>query len=235
MHSLVASALSSFGGGYIAFMLIGRPAAPLNNDIIIFSTILAWFLIFNLKLSWFFTHTYVRTIWSFALGLFRTHAAVNIVTMSNTILAPTAYYPIPLFGPIIAGTVLGEYGYVYGVCILCACVCYSRMHMCMVCVSYTYGMCMSVYGISFICAWYVWYWYDDSLYYVTPAHTRLQAPWACSCPSPKGSPPYKSALPGRCKRHTIHPTSTIPWCRMGGRDLRAKGDGSVGLRALPAL
>ena len=36
--------------------------------------------------------------------MFRTHAIIGIVTVANSILAAGIYYPIPLIGPIIAGT-----------------------------------------------------------------------------------------------------------------------------------
>lgn len=49
-------------------------------------------------------------IWSFFLGIFRTGAVISIVILAHNTLTPSKYYPIPLFGPILAGTLLGSMG-----------------------------------------------------------------------------------------------------------------------------
>lgn len=110
LHELVLVIICTFGGGFMAPILLGRPAMVLNNDLIVFFCTVAWYLIFYLKGNVWLNYPPVKAIWLTFVGLFRTLVVPNIVTIAHTVLQPSAYYPIPLFGPIIAGAVLGSAG-----------------------------------------------------------------------------------------------------------------------------
>jgi hypothetical protein len=104
------SYLSAFGGGTVAPVLIGRPSFVLNNDFPIFACICVWYVVNNLNGTVLFNHPAVKMFWLLMLAIFRANAATNMVTIASGIFTPTKYYPIPILGPIVAGTVLGCLG-----------------------------------------------------------------------------------------------------------------------------
>lgn len=104
------SYLSAFGGGTVAPVLIGRPSFVLNNDFAIFACICVWYVVNHLNGTVLFNHPAVKMFWLLMLAIFRTNAATNMVTVASGIFAPTKYYPIPILGPIVAGTLLGCLG-----------------------------------------------------------------------------------------------------------------------------
>lgn len=108
LHSLLLVISAGFGGGFIAPILMGRPSLPLSNDIILPITAVAWYTTHYIPgATRLLTSKYVKTIWVIFLALFRTHAVCNIVTVATSTLSATPYYPIPLFGPIVVGLLLG--------------------------------------------------------------------------------------------------------------------------------
>jgi hypothetical protein len=109
-HSLVFSVITTFGGGFIAPMLMGKPAQALNNDVIIFCCIASWFVVHYCRGHEWLQYLPIKMFWMCFLGIFRSNAVTNIVATANSIFAKSAYYPIPIFGPIITGTVLGGMG-----------------------------------------------------------------------------------------------------------------------------
>jgi hypothetical protein len=110
LHELVLVVICTFGGGLIAPLLLGKPSMVLNNDLIPFFCVIWWYCVFYLRGNIWLNYPPVKTIWLFFVGLFRTTAVTNIVTTANATLTASAYYPIPVFGPIIAGTALGSVG-----------------------------------------------------------------------------------------------------------------------------
>ena len=52
----------------------------------------------------------VRVLWTFFGTVFRVHSACNTSAAAASTLTPGAYYPIPLIGPVIAGTLVGSLG-----------------------------------------------------------------------------------------------------------------------------
>ncbi len=110
LHSLVLVVLVSYGGGAIAPILIGKPSVILANDVIIPSCIICWYSVHYLGLYPILSWMPIKIIWTIILGLFRTNTVCNIVKTASTTLIPGPYYPIPLVGPILAGTLLGSLG-----------------------------------------------------------------------------------------------------------------------------
>jgi len=107
LYSFVLVLTTGFGGGFIAPVLLGRPAYPLSNELPITLCVVAWFFIVNLGLEGFFLWLPTKLVWSVILGLFRTHAVCNIVRVANEVLG-SSVGGVPIVGPIVAGTILGN-------------------------------------------------------------------------------------------------------------------------------
>jgi uncharacterized membrane protein YeiH len=128
LHSLVLVICTAFGGGIITPILLGRPAGPLANEAIIPMAVLTWYIVHYLGSGFFYRFlnlTPVKLIWNWLMAVFRANSAVGMVTLACTVFKPSVYYPTPLFGPLIAGTIVscggaflpfdkgGSYAYVF--------------------------------------------------------------------------------------------------------------------------
>ena len=87
-HSLVLVVLSCFGGGTVGPILLGRPSAPIANDLSIPMCILLWYMVFYLGLFQVLQWAPLRFVWTALLGLFRTHGAVGAVNLALSVLQP---------------------------------------------------------------------------------------------------------------------------------------------------
>ncbi|KAJ1398001.1 hypothetical protein B484DRAFT_458599, partial [Ochromonadaceae sp. CCMP2298] len=104
LHTLVLVLFTGFGGGIITPVLLGRPSAPLANDTAIPVCLLLWYAVHYLGCYPIFQMTPVKLAWNWLMGVFRTFTAVKMVSLACTVLTPGPFYPTPLFGPILAGT-----------------------------------------------------------------------------------------------------------------------------------
>lgn len=111
LHSLVVTILTSFGGGTVAPMLIGRPPFILSNDLILPITLVTWYIVHYIwGVHDLLTTTPARAIWSSLAALFRVHSGCNMTALAATILTAGPYYPCPAVGPVVVGTVVGSLG-----------------------------------------------------------------------------------------------------------------------------
>jgi len=108
LHSLILTVMGSFGGGLIAPLFLGKPAAVFTNDLVVFACIVCWYFVHYLGGSRLLNWKPIRMIWSIFVGLFRTSSVIGLVAMANSTLSASKYYPIPLFGPILSGTLVGS-------------------------------------------------------------------------------------------------------------------------------
>ena len=108
LHSLLLSILTGFGSGTLAPILIGKPPAPVSNDVIIPISIIVWYLVFYLGFDRILNLVPVRVGWNFALGISRTQSVCNGVRLAMDTLSSGPFYHIPLLGPIIIGTIAGK-------------------------------------------------------------------------------------------------------------------------------
>lgn len=112
-HSFVISVIAGYGGGLLGFIWMGKPSSMLSNDLNIGSCILAWLIVnilpFDIGYQLCKTLPIVLITTSFA-QLFRSTAIVRFVKVcfQEFQQAPSAYYPIPVFGPILYATLLGN-------------------------------------------------------------------------------------------------------------------------------
>ena len=114
-HAFVLSAVTGFAGGLFNFMWLGKPTSMISNDVVFASCVIA-FVVVNLvpfdlgyKLANFLPVKIVITM--FAM-LFRSLGMVGFTTAAFYTFqeSPSKYYPIPVFGPIWYGIMLGNMG-----------------------------------------------------------------------------------------------------------------------------
>jgi len=114
-HAFVLSVMAGFAGGWLGFLWMGKPSSMLFNDINMASCILAfWFVNYSpMDVGYRLCNTLPVTIviTSFA-QLFRSVAIMRFAGVCYDAFkeAPSAYYPIPVFGPILYATLLGNMG-----------------------------------------------------------------------------------------------------------------------------
>jgi TRIC channel len=109
-HAFVQSVLISFSGGLFGFLWMGKPSAMLSNDLNMAACILAFILVnytpydIGFRILNIFPFAVVTV--SFA-QLFRTTGLIRFVKACFDEFKgnPSKYYPIPVFGPILYGTV----------------------------------------------------------------------------------------------------------------------------------
>ena len=114
-HAFCVSVISGYGGSLVAPLWMGRPTSIFSNDLSLAACIIAFFLAnylpFDLgyKLGNTIPISLVTAIFS---TLFRTMGVVKFVAIANEAFkdAPSAYYPTPIFGPIVFATLLGNMG-----------------------------------------------------------------------------------------------------------------------------
>eukprot|EP01036_Dinobryon_divergens_P025048 gene25048-33560_t len=112
LQSLVSVVIGGFGGGIVGPLLIGRPSIITANDNIVSMAIVWWYLIVNVPGVHYILHNYslVKAVWTVGLGIFRTNAVIGVVAAAHQVLSAGPYYPVPLVGPIVVGTVQGSLG-----------------------------------------------------------------------------------------------------------------------------
>lgn len=114
-HAFCLSVAAGFAGGWLGFVWMGRPSAMLYNDFNFASCLLAFWLVnytpFDLgfKLCSWLPVELVTTSWA---QLFRSLGICKFADVCFEAFKeqPSPYYPIPIFGPILYATMLGNMG-----------------------------------------------------------------------------------------------------------------------------
>jgi len=114
-HSFCLSVVVGYGGGLLTPLWLGRPSAMISNDLCFGSCILAYIIVnclpwdIGYKLCRTFPVVLITTLFA---ELFRVCGIVNFCNAAFDALKdkPSAYYPIPIFGPIFYASVLGNMG-----------------------------------------------------------------------------------------------------------------------------
>ena len=114
-HAFALSTIFGFGGGWFGFLWMGKPTSMITNDINLASCVIAFILAnytpfdAGYKLSNSLPGTILITS---SAQLFRAMGLVKFITTAYQALkeTPSAYYPIPVIGPIVYGTLLGNMG-----------------------------------------------------------------------------------------------------------------------------
>lgn len=114
-HAFMLSVIGGYAGGCFGFIWMGKATSMLSNDLNIAACIAAFVLVnyipFNLgyKILGSVPGTLVTV--SFA-QLFRSLGVMKFTSVCFEAFkdSPSAYYPIPVFGPIVYATLLGNMG-----------------------------------------------------------------------------------------------------------------------------
>lgn len=114
-HAFVYSVLAGFAGGWLGFVFMGKPSSMLASDVNFGSCIIAYILVnwtpydIGYKLCQTLPVTMLYT--SFA-QLFRSNGIMGFVNACYAAFkdSPSPYYPMPVFGPILYATLLGNMG-----------------------------------------------------------------------------------------------------------------------------
>ena len=109
-YAFVQSILVGYSGGLFGFLWLGKPSAMLSNDLNMAACILAFLLVnytpFDVGFRILDSLPFSIVSVSFA-QLFRATGLIRFVRASFDEFKgnPSKYYPIPVFGPILYGTV----------------------------------------------------------------------------------------------------------------------------------
>jgi hypothetical protein len=114
-HAFCLSVIGGYAGGLFGFIWMGKPTAMLANDLNVASCIVAFVLVnyFPLDLGFTFLKTLPATMVTVSFAqLFRSLGLIKFTTVCFEAFkdTPSAYYPIPVFGPILYATLLGNMG-----------------------------------------------------------------------------------------------------------------------------
>ena len=113
-HAFALTSIVAFGGGWFAFIWMGKPTSMIaNGDVNIVLCLLA-FLIVNYspgdigyKLASFLP---IKILITACAQLFRSLGTVGFVSAAAAEVAPSVFYPTAVLGPILYGTLLGNMG-----------------------------------------------------------------------------------------------------------------------------
>lgn len=114
-HAFLLSALAAFAGGTFNFIWMGQPSGILSNDVFMACAIISFVIVnytpFDIGFTLLKTLPFSLLTVSFA-QLFRSLGTIKFLTACflNFKDSPSKYYPIPVFGPIIYGILLGNMG-----------------------------------------------------------------------------------------------------------------------------
>ena len=120
-HALTLSVLAGFAGGWLGFVWMGKPSSMLSNDLNMAGCLVAFVLVNYVPwdLGYMVLDTLpLRVVTVSFAQLFRATGLIRFVNVCFDAFkeAPSAYYPIPVFGPILYGTVRWYFHTVYSVC-----------------------------------------------------------------------------------------------------------------------
>jgi hypothetical protein len=112
-HAFMLSILCGYGGACFTPLWMGQNTSMLSNDLNLAACIIAFFVVnympfdIGFKLGRTLPVTIVTTTFA---QLFRSLGVVKFTTIAFNAFkdSPSAYYPIPVFGPIAYGTLLGN-------------------------------------------------------------------------------------------------------------------------------
>jgi len=114
-HAFVLTVVTGFAGGLFNFMWMGKPTAMISNDVVFASCMIAFAVVnwlpFDLGYK-FCSFLPVKIVITMFAQLFRSLGMAGFITgaFNHFEESPSAYYPIPVFGPIWYGVMLGNMG-----------------------------------------------------------------------------------------------------------------------------
>jgi hypothetical protein len=99
-------------------MFLGRPPAIFTDDLIVPFVCLAWYLVHHTLLMRVVTYPACIYLIVVLFEIFRANAVMRAVSLAAAEIPAGTYYPVPLFGPVLIGTLSGTGGEGRGLCVL---------------------------------------------------------------------------------------------------------------------
>ena len=112
-HAFIKSTLTAYAGATFTNVFMARPTAMLSNDIFFGSCILGFAMVNYVPYGYSLCNTFpILAIINILSQVFRISGIINYSDVAYHAFkdAPSAYYPMPIFGPIIFPTLLGNMG-----------------------------------------------------------------------------------------------------------------------------
>lgn len=110
LHHLVLVFLTGFAGGTFIPIFFGRTPVLFVNDVLVPLVCVSWYLVHFTRAGSILQSSPLKYV---LVGLFEMYRAASIlktVAQVATDIPPGPYYPIPLVGPILVGTLSGSMG-----------------------------------------------------------------------------------------------------------------------------
>ena len=113
-HAFALTTVTAFGGGWFGFIWMGRPTSLITNgDITLTLTAIAFVLLTYtpLDIGYMFGKMLpVKILANSWAQLFRGLGMIGFINACAKEVSPSKYYPTPILGPVVYGTLLGNMG-----------------------------------------------------------------------------------------------------------------------------
>jgi hypothetical protein len=114
-HAFLHGVVLAYAGGLLTPLWMGRPTPMLSNDLCFGSCLIAYVLVNNIPfdLGYKFLNTFpLRVLTVMGAQMFRNRGIIAFVNIAYQTFkdSPSAYYPTPIFGPILNACILGNMG-----------------------------------------------------------------------------------------------------------------------------
>ena len=113
-HAFALTTILAFGGGWLGFMLMGKPTSMVTGgDVNVTACVIAFVTVnytpfdIGYKILNLLPCKVLITVFA---QLFRSTGMIKFINTAYSEISPTPYYPIPVLGPIVYGTMLGNMG-----------------------------------------------------------------------------------------------------------------------------
>lgn len=113
-HAFALTTIVAFGGGWFAFLWMGKPTSLITNGDVTLTLTAASFVIatytpydIGLKVGTSLPIKIVMNSWA---QLFRSLGMIFFINTCAAEVGPSKYYPTPILGPVVYGTLLGNMG-----------------------------------------------------------------------------------------------------------------------------
>jgi len=113
-HAFALTSLLAFGGGWFGFLLMGKPTSMISGGDVNVTCCVIAFLAVNYT-PWGIGYKILsllpcRALITVFAQLFRSTGTIRFINTAFSEVSPSPYYPIPVIGPILYGTMLGNVG-----------------------------------------------------------------------------------------------------------------------------
>eukprot|EP00536_Pseudo-nitzschia_multiseries_P000349 jgi/Psemu1/282266/fgenesh1_pg.5_\ len=113
-HAFALSTIAAFGGGWFGFVWMGKPTSLITNgDVTLTLTAIAFALLTYTPMDIgyrFGTMLPVKILFNSWAQLFRGLGMIGFINACAAEVSASKYYPTPILGPVVYGTLLGNMG-----------------------------------------------------------------------------------------------------------------------------